>query len=621
MKRFYILGFFWLLLLPGTPVLAQFSQLNPPPPGAPLYPFTQSAATKRLPADKMNHLLAISTYGISRPNCPYGSYTVISDCLAQNSFGWNNAFNESGAVDLLGIFLNSPASDGTPSNNDLSKPIYYTGAPDPNSGLNDPVYSMCGASYDKNVCVIFHAPSNAYWTGAGRNSSGDDEFIGFWDVTWGVVVSAYGFHNSSSPLGIGKCPSNTHQGTATDPCPVDGGNGAGYTALSAQQIGVDQDWNWGGKTRTASIGGVSTVPCSPSPCPIAFGGADDNMPFFAWGALLARFNEISTGQILHPVQGSIGCTNASQPTVFPSISSPLRTAACTNSKGPFSCPWCVSNGVAPGGSHIFVDYTDAQIAAMGVPTLQAAFLYQLAHYGTYLADYGGTSSGFGATQFAESSESGQGYVGQVTNCGHSVCQHPLYESIDNTYIGSTLASGEPNYVGQIPIECGNHMTPPESQYRCLLTYASHGYGQIYGIPLATGPACPNTPCDVFQHMHILDPSAEPVIATFGNSWHWAGGTLPAQATGEIEIQIVGKVAGGTVTSNPAGSDCDHTGYCEIGYAVGKPITFTAKANPGYTFAGWSGSGCSGTSSCTITTATGPAQQASAKFVGAATHRQ
>jgi uncharacterized repeat protein (TIGR02543 family) len=111
-------------------------------------------------------------------------------------------------------------------------------------------------------------------------------------------------------------------------------------------------------------------------------------------------------------------------------------------------------------------------------------------------------------------------------------------------------------------------------------------------------------------MHILDPSAEPVIATFGNAWQWAGGTLPAQATGEIEIQIV---SGGTITSNPAGSDCDHTGYCEIGYALGKPITFTAIPNSGYTFAGWSGSGCSGKNTCTITTATGPAQRATAKF--------
>jgi uncharacterized repeat protein (TIGR02543 family) len=74
------------------------------------------------------------------------------------------------------------------------------------------------------------------------------------------------------------------------------------------------------------------------------------------------------------------------------------------------------------------------------------------------------------------------------------------------------------------------------------------------------------------------------------------------------------VGGGTVTSNPAGSDCDHTGYCEIGYATGRRITFTAIPNSGYTFAGWSGSGCSGTGTCTITTATGPAQQATARFL-------
>jgi hypothetical protein len=64
----------------------------------------------------------------------------------------------------------------------------------------------------------------------------------------------------------------------------------------------------------------------------------------------------------------------------------------------------------------------------------------------------------------------------------------------------------------------------------------------------------------------------------------------------------------TVTVDSAGSGsgsitCD-AGPCVYGYAYGFPhgsvVTFTATANPGSTFAGWSGGGCSGTASCTVT---------------------
>jgi hypothetical protein len=64
----------------------------------------------------------------------------------------------------------------------------------------------------------------------------------------------------------------------------------------------------------------------------------------------------------------------------------------------------------------------------------------------------------------------------------------------------------------------------------------------------------------------------------------------------------------TVIIDSAGSgsgsiSCD-AGPCVYGYAYGYPhgsvVTLTAMANPGSTFAGWSGGGCSGTGSCTVT---------------------
>jgi serine protease AprX len=55
---------------------------------------------------------------------------------------------------------------------------------------------------------------------------------------------------------------------------------------------------------------------------------------------------------------------------------------------------------------------------------------------------------------------------------------------------------------------------------------------------------------------------------------------------------------GTVTSSPAGISCGAT--CSAGFANGSSVTLTASAATGSTFAGWSGSGCSGKGTCTVT---------------------
>jgi virginiamycin B lyase len=55
--------------------------------------------------------------------------------------------------------------------------------------------------------------------------------------------------------------------------------------------------------------------------------------------------------------------------------------------------------------------------------------------------------------------------------------------------------------------------------------------------------------------------------------------------------------GGTVTSNPAGINCGST--CSHDYDSGTPVILTATPAVGSTFAGWSGSGCSGTGTCYV----------------------
>jgi hypothetical protein len=55
---------------------------------------------------------------------------------------------------------------------------------------------------------------------------------------------------------------------------------------------------------------------------------------------------------------------------------------------------------------------------------------------------------------------------------------------------------------------------------------------------------------------------------------------------------------GTVTSSPAGIDCGSV--CSASFGGDSTVTLTATANAGSIFAGWTGGGCSGTGSCTVT---------------------
>jgi Divergent InlB B-repeat domain/Lamin Tail Domain len=67
---------------------------------------------------------------------------------------------------------------------------------------------------------------------------------------------------------------------------------------------------------------------------------------------------------------------------------------------------------------------------------------------------------------------------------------------------------------------------------------------------------------------------------------------------------------GTVTSSPPGINCGST--CSEPLPDGTQVTLSASPNPGSTFAGWSGGGCSGTSTCTVTMSS--AQTVTATFV-------
>ncbi|MBZ0236736.1 MAG: DUF4215 domain-containing protein [Deltaproteobacteria bacterium] len=82
-------------------------------------------------------------------------------------------------------------------------------------------------------------------------------------------------------------------------------------------------------------------------------------------------------------------------------------------------------------------------------------------------------------------------------------------------------------------------------------------------------------------------------------------TKSVTATFDLNTLTVAKAgngaSGGTVSSNPAGITCG--GDCSESYAAGTMVTLTAMVDSSTTFTGWSGGGCSGTSTC-ITTMNG-----------------
>ena len=103
-------------------------------------------------------------------------------------------------------------------------------------------------------------------------------------------------------------------------------------------------------------------------------------------------------------------------------------------------------------------------------------------------------------------------------------------------------------------------------------------GQIYGIPTALG--------------------SYPGIVSATN----AGGTGPLAVTFNISgLQLAVTRPGtgaGAVVSSPAGINCGVA--CAFGFNFGTVITLTASPSVGSVFTGWSGGGCTGSGTCTVT---------------------
>ncbi|HEV8674423.1 MAG TPA: hypothetical protein VGX21_10285 [Methylomirabilota bacterium] len=139
-----------------------------------------------------------------------------------------------------------------------------------------------------------------------------------------------------------------------------------------------------------------------------------------------------------------------------------------------------------------------------------------------------------------------------------------------------------------------------------LTVSTSGSGTVSGPGIACGGDCTET----YTIGTVVTLTATPAPGFIFAGWGGAcGGTGPCTFTvtpGPISVTAtfasggltVVKAGTGSGTVTGPGISCG--GTCNASYPPGTVVTLTASPAPGSTFAGWSGGGCSGTGSCTVT---------------------
>jgi len=151
-----------------------------------------------------------------------------------------------------------------------------------------------------------------------------------------------------------------------------------------------------------------------------------------------------------------------------------------------------------------------------------------------------------------------------------------------------------------------------NKYALSVSRAGTGSGTVSSSP--AGIECGWTCSADFDYSTSVILTAVPATGSTFTGWSVAGctGTDPCtvlvdaakSVTATFTLNKYGLSVNktgtglGTVTSNPPGIDCGAT--CSYDYDYNTFVTLSALADTGSTFTGWSGGGCSGTGTCSVT---------------------
>ncbi len=150
-----------------------------------------------------------------------------------------------------------------------------------------------------------------------------------------------------------------------------------------------------------------------------------------------------------------------------------------------------------------------------------------------------------------------------------------------------------------------------SGYLLSLTKSGAGSGSVSSSP--AGINCGLVCSYVFSPSTSVTLTASPAAGSSFIGWSGSGcsGTSTCTVTMSAARAVTAEFAVvfdltvlksglgvGTVTSSPVGINCGSA--CEGSFVDGSSVTLTASPTTGSSFTGWNGSGCSGTSTCTVT---------------------
>ncbi|TGO03291.1 hypothetical protein PN36_09445 [Candidatus Thiomargarita nelsonii] len=226
--------------------------------------------------------------------------------------------------------------------------------------------------------------------------------------------------------------------------------------------------------------------------------------------------------------------------------------------------------------------------------------------GNYTSDFGGTSS---ATPLVA------GIVANIITHAPTLTAAEIRDILHqgSDQIGPyAYPGGRNDYYGYGRVNLEKALQAATTNSTLSVTKSGSGSGQVTSSP--AGINC-GTDCDeAYNQGTSVTLTATPVSGSTFTGWSGGGcsgtGSCTVTMNNDLTVtatfQLVQRTltinksgtGSGTVTSSPPGINCGTD--CSHDYNQGTSVTLTAQADSGSTFTGWSGGGCSGTGSCTVT---------------------